>query len=280
MQFGSLFTGIGGMDLGLERAGMSCMWQVEVEPYCTRVLERHWPKVKRYGDIRQIKWQEVEHVDLICGGFPCQPFSLAGRRKGVADERNLWPEMLRAVRGIRPHWVLGENVPGIGPYLDTICADLEGEGYEVILLEIPAAAFGAPHLRYRLFIIAHWSEQSGTLANRNPTGPHNTIQAGRDAVRRGGADVAHAESVGRKRAGETRGRRSGFADGCSTHADSKPPRRTSESWGECGQWDAEPDVGRVADGIPSRVDRLRALGNAVVPAIAEWLGHRILEVPV
>jgi DNA (cytosine-5)-methyltransferase 1 len=134
---------------------MTCNWQAEVDPYCVAVLQRHWPGVRRYGDVRTINWAEAEPVDLICGGFPCQPFSLAGKRRGSADERNLWPEMLRAVQVVRPRWVVGENVPGIGDYLGTICTDLEAEGYEVLPLELPAAAFGAPHLRYRLFIVAH-----------------------------------------------------------------------------------------------------------------------------
>jgi DNA (cytosine-5)-methyltransferase 1 len=169
MTFGSLFSGIGGIDLGLERAGMTCKWQAEVEPYCVAVLERHWPGVKRYGDVTTINWAEAEPVDLICGGFPCQPFSLAGKRRGAADERNLWPEMLRAVQVVRPHWVVGENVPGIGDYLGTICTDLEAEGYEVLPLELPAAAFGAPHLRYRLFIVAH---SNGERRQQVAGGPH------------------------------------------------------------------------------------------------------------
>jgi len=255
MRFGSLFSGIGGLDLGLEWSGMSCAWQVEVEPYCTRVLEKHWPEVKRYGNVKEIDWTQVEPVDLICGGFPCQPFSVAGRRRGAADERNLWPEMLRAVRGIGPRWVLGENVPGIGPYLNTICSDLEREGYEVLPLEIPAAAFGAPHLRYRLFFVAHCPRAREIPKQKLPGEGIRTFN-GRKVV----ADP-YEERL--SFAGTDRGRK----------AQSVP--RSLGNWRQW--WDVEPDVGRVAHGVPHRVDRLRALGNAVVPQVAQWIGERIVN---
>jgi len=111
--FGSLFTGIGGIDLGLERAGWECKWQVEIDEFCQKILAKHWPNVPKFGDVRQIKEGQLEHVDLIAGGFPCQPVSTAGKRKGREDERWLWPEMARIVRMVRPRFVLVENVPGI-----------------------------------------------------------------------------------------------------------------------------------------------------------------------
>jgi hypothetical protein len=111
VRVGSLFSGIGGLDLGLERAGMEVRWQVEIEPYCNKVLAKHWPNVKRYGDIKSIDWTEVEPVDLICGGFPCQPVSLAGKRLAQEDERWLWPEVDRCLRALRPRYALLENVP-------------------------------------------------------------------------------------------------------------------------------------------------------------------------
>lgn len=153
---GSLFAGIGGFDLGLERAGHRVKWQVEIDAYCQRVLAKHWPHIQRYGDINTIDWASVEPVDLICGGFPCQPFSIAGRRKGQGDNRYLWPEVVRCLSTARPPWFLGENVPGIITMaLDQVYSDLEGLGYTVRSLCIPACAVNAPHKRQRVWIIAY-----------------------------------------------------------------------------------------------------------------------------
>ena len=125
VRVGSLFAGIGGFDLGLERAGFEIAWQVEIDGYCQRVLAKHWPNVQRYGDIKTIDWGTIEPVDLVCGGFPCQPFSLAGQRRGTADDRYLWPEVVRCLGTLRPTWFLGENVPGIiRMELDTVLSDL------------------------------------------------------------------------------------------------------------------------------------------------------------
>ena len=226
MRFGSLFAGIGGFDLGLERAGMECAWQVEIDDYCTKVLEKHWPDVKRYRDIKDVDGKEIESVELICGGFPCQPYSNAGKRKGAQDDRNLWPEYLRIIREARPKWVIAENVPGIVKmYLDQVLSDLEGEGYTCWTFNIPAVAINAPHRRERIFIVAN-SDQPGL-----------------------------AEWEGKQK-------------------DNGAKQQTTirASW-----WTAEPELGRVADGIPDRVDRIKALGNAVVPQVVEWIGLRILE---
>jgi len=154
--FGSLFSGIGGIDLGLERSGMVCKWQVEKDEFCRKVLQKHWPEVRRYEDVREVGKHNLEPVDLICGGFPCQPFSVAGKRKGTEDDRHLWPEYLRIIREVRPRWVLGENVPGIiNIFLDQALSDLEGEGYTAEAIVLPACAFDAPHIRQRVFIVAH-----------------------------------------------------------------------------------------------------------------------------
>ncbi len=150
--FGSLFAGIGGIDLGLERAGWECRWQVEYDPFCQHVLAHHWPDVPRYGDIRAVDWSMVEPVDLIAGGFPCQPFSNAGKRRGKDDERWLWPEFFRCVRALRPRFVLVENVPGfLQPHggLGELLGDLASFGYDAEWDCIPAAAVGAPHRRDR-----------------------------------------------------------------------------------------------------------------------------------
>lgn len=147
-----------GFDLGFERAGMSIRWQVENNEYCNRVLAKYWPNVTRYGDIKAIDWRNVEHVDVVCGGFPCQPFSLAGKRRGAADDRYLWPEVVRCLSEVRPTWFIGENVVGIvNLALEQVCTDLESLGYETATCNIPACAVDAPHQRKRVWIMAYTS---------------------------------------------------------------------------------------------------------------------------
>lgn len=279
---------------------MACKWQVEVDSFCVAVLERHWPEVKRYGDIRTIDWAQAETVDIICGGFPCQPFSLAGKRRGTADERNLWPEMLRAVQVVRPRWVLGENVPGIGDYLGTVCADLEAEGYEVLPIELPAAAFGAPHLRYRLFIVAHaagardrgipdeWQRSINPNAdpdrgsqdvpdaergdgNRRPDQPLGEAE-GRVAVGGDSEDVANANSPGpaQPRQGDPRSARKSRRNPIGTSRDPGSAADTDRQGLEIGErngqsgprsavtrsdwWAIEPDVCGMVDGLSEGLD--------------------------
>lgn len=168
MTVGSLFSGIGGFDLGLERAGMTIKWQVEIDDFCNKVLEKHWPDVKRYRDIKELRGDELEPVDLICGGFPCQPFSAAGKRRSKEDDRYLWPEMLRVIRAVRPNWIIGENVAGIVSLaLDDVLSDLENEGYACQSFIIPACAVNAPHRRDRVWIIANCDNTgSGTSRDR------------------------------------------------------------------------------------------------------------------
>jgi DNA (cytosine-5)-methyltransferase 1 len=258
---GSLFSGIGGIDLGLERAGMRVVWQSEVDPFCCRVLARHWPDVPNLGDVTTIDWSGVERPDLVCGGYPCQPFSFAGSRGGAADPRHLWPHMARCLRVLRPRWALLENVPGhLGLGFADVLADLAALGFDAEWDLLPAAAFGAPHLRYRLFVVAH-ADQGG-----EPDGPVDAEPwfglvdvADAPGARRPGPFDAVGGGGGRP----LQGRQEVFGG-----------RREPE---RCSWWDVEPDVGRVAHGVPHRVDRLRALGNAVVPQVAEWVGRRIVE---
>ena len=153
-----LFSGIGGFALAAEAAGWNTVGFAEVDDYASRVLKRHWPDVPNYGDVRNVP---AMPVDLVTGGFPCQPFSLAGKRAGTADDRYLWPEMLAVVRRCRPAWVLGENVPGIiGMGLDSCLSDLEGYGYTCQAFCIPACAVGAGHRRQRIWIVAHTERDS------------------------------------------------------------------------------------------------------------------------
>lgn len=156
MRFGSLFAGIGGMDLGLERAGMECRWQVEIDPFARRVLEKHWPDVKRYEDVRTVEWEGVERVDIIVGGFPCQDVSNAGRRAGLAGRSSgLWREVVRCVAATKPAAVLVENsAHGRKHWMCPARDDLRSLGYEAVAFEVSAFDLGANHERRRGFILA------------------------------------------------------------------------------------------------------------------------------
>lgn len=253
---GSLFSGIGGFDLGLEWAGMSVAWQVEIDPFCKRVLAKHWPSVERHSDVKECGAHNLQAVDLICGGFPCQPHSVAGKRRGAADDRDLWPEYRRIVSELRPRWVLAENVPGIRTtILDQVLSDLEDLDYAVGALVIPACAFDLPHRRERIFIVGY-TERSG--CNR----------------------------VARRRAGKKPP--NGYLE-CDTYAAIACQSGLSQRSGQTGQrthaatprnpWrQTQPAVCGRNDVVPRRVDRLRSLGNAVAPVVVEFIGRYIVEV--
>ena len=446
-----LFAGIGGFSLGLEATGFfrtTCF--VENEPYCQAVLKHHWPDVPVLGDIRDVRREDLPDPNpgLICGGFPCQPFSHAGKQRAQDDPRHLWPEMFRLIRECRPTWIVGENVTGLIKLgLDEVLSDLEGEGYATRTFNIPACAVGAPHLRQRLWIVAHsdsesepdgafdgntgqrqlgfgWSEATSHGSDSNEPRSHQTKEYEYDSkyreaklrdkqVRESGSvggDVADAQRKGkgrrrlsgpgkdksensqgpsdksrgygetladadsndggRRRGTKSQGRearleyRSGSArqferqpqpdvahtksgvgwtreksqqseghsprkslgDGGADVADTKKvhgqgsdiqgsqQRQDKGSLGECGTvvadtkrqrgrggyaqrqdaknagqpsrnsrhdaravepWTVEPNVGRVAHGIPNRVSQLRSLGNSIIPQIAEEIGNAI-----
>lgn len=155
-----LFSGIGGFSLGLERAGMETIAFCEIEEYPRQVLRKHWPNVPIFEDVRKLKGEAVGTVDVICGGYPCQPFSLSGERRGADDDRHLWPEVARLVREIRPRWLVCENVYGhISLGLDEVLSELEGDGYTAEALVIPACAVGLWHRRDRVWIIANNTSQ-------------------------------------------------------------------------------------------------------------------------
>ena len=159
MKVGSLFSGIGGLDLGLERAGMDIRWHSEIDPYACRVLKKNWPEVPNHGDIKLIDWRTVEPVDVICGGYPCQPFSTAGKRHGTEDPRHLWPWVRDAISALRPRYAILENVRGhLSLGGTTVIAELTEIGYDAEWRVVSAAGLGAPHRRDRLIIVAYPSE--------------------------------------------------------------------------------------------------------------------------
>ena len=259
----SLFSGIGGLDLAAEMAGFRTAGQCEWADYPTKILEKHWPDVPRWRDIRTLTKESFYErtgrttVDVISGGFPCQPFSVAGKRRGKEDDRYLWPEMLRVISELRPAWVVGENVAGIvNMALDQVYADLENEGYAVQAFVIPACAVDAPHRRDRCAIVA-WYSNGGdrdAWAKREVETRENSEPAG---ICENVADADHGSRFVR-----WDGEFPTVEETAASGADhgGRAPEYVTGQW-----WPVEPDVGRVAHGVPHRVDRLKCLGNAVVP---------------
>lgn len=232
MKVGSLFSGVGGLDLGLERAGMTVIWQSEVDPYANRILTKHWSGIPNLGDITTIDWSTVEQPDLVCGGFPCQDISSAhtvgpNSRSGLTGpESSLWVYFSCAVATLRPDWVLVENVAsGWTRWVPGVRQSLHHAGYASVPVEVSASLFGAPHHRARVLLVAY------PYGDRQPD---LTLDA----------EVAELRQPA-----------------------SHP-------------WSVHPDPAellRMDDGIPSRMDRCRVVGNAVVPQMAEWIGRQIME---
>jgi len=283
LTFGSLFTGIGGLDLGLERAGMQCRWQSEIDPYASRVLKKHWPDTPNLGDINDIDWRTLPTVDLICGGYPCQPFSIAGARKGTNDPRHLWPRFADAIRILRPKFALLENVTGhLSLGFGDVQADLAALGYNTQWDCVPAAAVGAPHLRDRVFIIASRAHVGDTYnaGSRTPQHDNHQNRPSGDKIEQWPKPFNWAS-----RSGEIVADTNGFSMGSNgskeiaTETGGRWPDNRSRETADVGWqwWQVEPRVGRVANGVPNRVDRLRALGNAVVPQVAEYVGNIIMD---
>lgn len=290
---GSLFSGIGGLEFGLERAGLGpVIWQAEIDPYCRAVLARHWPNARRFADVREVRSGVADRVDVVCGGFPCQPVSVAGKRRAQADARWLWPEYARIVRELRPACVVAENVPGLrSSGLRDVLADLAGLGFDVEWSHLSAAEVGAPHKRERVWIVAThpdrvavreqpgWlSRACGARASDGEAGfaadaDSRGLQAGgpegdgRDApLLRGRAGSRHVQAA------PEHGR--GAAPDADAEGQSQPPWTLAAERGwarNSGWWDAPPAVRRMDDGLSERLDaspddargRAREAGNGV-----------------
>jgi len=274
-----LFSGIGGFSLGLERTGgFETVAFCEYEPFPRAVLAKHWPNVPCFPDVRTLKGSDIDGpVDVICGGYPCQPFSTAGKRRGKEDDRHLWPEFSRLVAELRPSWVIGENVAGhISMGLDDVLSDLEGQGYACRTFVIPACAVGAFHRRDRCWTVAHAAQLQRNGGEHYDSGHSEGTRTVQDVSklrnRNGDQDVADADGArfsDRQRARQPANEAQGEAGTVAR------PERRCDLRGAA--WLPEPDVGRVANGVPRRVDRLKALGNAVVPQVPEMIGYAILE---
>lgn len=272
-----LFSGIGGFSLGLERTGgFETVAFCEIEDYPRRVLAKHWPNVPIYKDVKELTYEQLEAdglggIDIIVGGYPCQPFSAAGQRRGEEDDRHLWPEVKRLMATVRPTWGVFENVAGhISMGLDEVLSDLADEGYAAWTCIIPACAVDAPHRRDRVWIMAHTRHAGFLQRGQHVDGGKVSDKQGR--VRRDVLSgrpqrevLANPDSNGRQRQRAER------------HSKGSPRLCGGKTRWETHTWSTEPAVGRVAYGIPRRVDRLRGLGNAVVPQIPEMIGYAILE---
>jgi DNA (cytosine-5)-methyltransferase 1 len=298
-----LFSGIGGFALAAQWAGFRTVAFVEREPFCQKILAQHWPHVPVYSDICQFGGKPFSGVDLLTGGFPCQPFSYSGEQRGKADDRYLWPEMFRVIRTVKPRWIIGENVAGLdGLGLDDCISDLESIGYEVAPpLEIPACSVDARHIRNRIWILANANsfssgasranrvegtqaasviaagEQSALMAH--PAGAQNNgergdCECGRNAlgwpIEAAQQNDGAANHNGSCRCGEdvsdtNSARREELNTPCESDSQGQHTGNTSEGWRE---WPTESGILRVAHGIPNRTHRLKGLGNAIVPAVA------------
>lgn len=271
MTHGSLFSGIGGFDLAAEWVGWQNLFNCEIDPFCQTVLKHHFPDAEQFTDIRTADFARYkDRLDVLTGGFPCQPFSTAGKRKGTEDDRYLWPEMLGVIRVVRPRWVVGENVYGIvswsdGLVFEQVCADLEAEGYEVQPYVLPACGVGAPHQRYRTWFVAHRADAG-----------IEDVRERKDEILSGGA------------AADTDGHRFRLWKGKQIAiGGSESPTHLSDEIPGWQDFPTQSPVRRGDDGLSYgldgitfskwRMESIKAYGNAVVPQVVYQIFETINE---
>lgn len=282
-----LFSGIGGFALAARNTGFRTVGFSEVEPYACRVLDERFPGVPNLGDVKRTDaFTGLGRVTVLTGGYPCQPFSLAGKRGGASDDRHLWPAMRDVIEAVRPTWVIAENVSGhVTMGLDSVLADLEGRGYSTQPFIVPACAVDAKHRRDRLWIIGYADshrqpdESSNAemaelcaLGDTPSRKDHRRNRGGVEQAASGREGFDHAtdfagQNVADSMLNDEQGKQSGGSNTQKRKESCKRPAgscRNGVSW-----WLPEPSVGRVADGIPNRAHRLKGLGNAIVPAVVE-----------
>jgi len=281
MKHGSLFSGIGGFDLAAEWMGWENVFHVERDPFCRKVLSHHFPKAKTHEDIKTFDGTAFAGgVDIITGGFPCQPFSAAGKRAGTSDDRYLWPEMFRIIREARPTYVVAENVRGLiswngGLVLDTVCADLESEGYEVCPVVLPAASVNAPHRRDRIWIVAYANDKGGACGLGEVQGPDGEVSQRYDH-----AQPCHAGSADASNADEPRLQRSQVFGSKASYGGKQHSRIDTERLPRSAfqNFPTQSPICGGDDGLPTELDGLtfpkwrresiKAYGNAIVPQVA------------
>ncbi len=303
LSHGSLFSGIGGFDLAAQWMGWNNIFQVEKDDWCRKVLAKNFPKTERFADIKDFTGHEyTSRIDVISGGFPCQPFSVAGQRKGKDDDRYLWEEMLRVIATIKPTYVVGENVTGIiGLALDTVLSDLEAQDYTTETFIIPACSKNAWHRRDRVWIVAYANsigrqdeqkENGKSLCNgeRNNTIEEQGRKQQQCRIGKSSSVFSNSESKlsnERENGNDTEQReiqlQTGGSDSLFTDTNGigwENGLHGQEQRGEANKlgntyseqyrnyWEVEPELGRVVDGLSGRVDRLKGLGNAIVPQVA------------
>lgn len=307
----SLFSGGGLGDYGLSLAGMEIAGQVEIDEYCQKILNLRWPNVPKWRDIKNVTGKEVVEkcgrIDLVSGGFPCQPFSVAGTRSGESDSRHLWPEMLRVIREVRPRWVLAENVSGLlsisdGRVFGEVVRGLASCGYVVEWDCIPASAVGAPHQRDRVWILAHATSKRTVRKTRKLCEANGRSGGSLSRKSVSSSDVSDPESIRTQRRVFKQGQISKFGNDGNAQCLADPSgfgrnkgsnhagKKRKETWRniacECGEalsydhsegWRIEPAICRMAHGVANRVDRLKLLGNGQVVQVVQFIGEKIIE---
>ena len=273
---GSLFSGIGGFDLASEWMGWKNVFHCEYDPFCQKVLKHHFPNSKLYKDVRKFDATNyLGRVDILTGGFPCQPFSSAGKRKGTEDERHLWPEMLRVIREVSPKYVVGENVRGLlnwsgGLVFEEVCADLEAEGYEVTPYLLPACGKNAPHRRDRIWFVAHSNKCNDRRTSRSVSSKEEEER------------ICERNEVPKSTlSGEVWNAPDTFSARCEGGRKLTKPTTQKRISDSCDTWEnfpTQPPICGGDDGLPEELDgitfpkwrkeSIKAYGNAIVPAVA------------